>query len=160
MVDDTLRATGNGTTAETATLCVNGTVVEAAPPEPGVVSSPEIISVSLEAIGAVCVANARLTDADPPAAMVDGGLTTLNGDPDPDANTNWRLEMLPAPGSFSVTLRVPGVPIVTFPKPSAVTLAELTENVSGASADAVPVAANVCVNATELSVPVTVSVSE
>jgi hypothetical protein len=40
-----------------------------------------------------------------------------------------------------------------------VTGLELTENVSGAGADATPDTANVCLNATELRVPETVSVS-
>ena len=46
-VDDTLSPTGAGTTADTGTLWVNGTVFVGVLPDPGIVSTPEMTSVSL-----------------------------------------------------------------------------------------------------------------
>jgi hypothetical protein len=144
--------------AVTGTLCVNGSVWDGTLPEPGIVSTPETKSVSLEVPNVVCGANARLTVADPPALMVVGaGLITLNCDPAPEPKANCRPDIAPVPVLEIVTMRLSGVPIAMVA--NARTPLELTENVSGAGADATPDTANVCVNGTELSVPATVSVS-
>lgn len=126
---------GAGTVADSGTFSVNETPL----------TVPVITSVSRYGAGAPGAVNERLTDPDPPAAMlVDGhveggdddeqldGSTTLNGEDAPEAIANWRL-LMAAPAAFdSVTATGLAVPTAVVPNDTDVTEVLLTVSPTGA----------------------------